>query len=110
MKHLRQILLGSLVLGLSASMPAKAEELRIGFIAPMTGIFAQIGKDMVNGFQLYLDEHGGKLGGAEVKLLVEDSAGKPDTAVTKARKLVLQDKVQMFMGGLLASAGYALAP
>src|SRR6476646_7957981 len=101
---------GSLVLGLSMSAPAQAEELRIGFIAPMTGIFAQIGKDMVNGFQLYLDEHGGKLGGADVKLLVEDSAGKPDTAVTKARKLVLQDKVQMFMGGLLASAGYALAP
>ena len=31
-------------------------------------------------------------------------------AVTKARKLVLQDKVQTFVGGLLASTGYALAP
>ena len=102
--------LAAIAFGAALAAPAHSEELRIGFIAPMTGIFAQIGKDMVNGFQLYLDEHGGKLGGAEVKLLVEDSAGKPDTAVTKARKLVLQDKVQMFMGGLLASAGYALAP
>src|SRR6476660_3496293 len=109
--RMQQIMLTSgLALALSWSPQASAEELRIGFISPVTGIFAQIGKDMVNGFQLYLDEHGGKLGGAEVKLLVEDSAGKPDTAVTKARKLVLQDKVQMFMGGLLASAGYALAP
>ena len=112
-KRLRQravpILVGStLALGLAA--PAGAEELRIGFIAPLTGIFAQVGKDMENGFQLYLDEHGGKLGGATVKFIVEDDQGKPDAAVTKAKKLVLQDKVQMFIGGLLASTGYALAP
>ena len=59
---------------------------------------------------MYLDEHGGKLGGADVKFIVEDDQGKPDAAVTKAKKLVLQDKVQMFIGGLLASTGYALAP
>ena len=89
---------------------ARAEELRIGFIAPMTGIFAQVGKDMVNGFQMYLDEHGGKLGGMDVKFIVEDDQAKPDLGVTKAKKLVLQDKVQMFIGGVLASTGYALAP
>ena len=84
--------------------------MRIGFIAPVTGIYAQIGKDMVDGFQLYLDEHGGKLGGADVKFIVEDDQGKPDAGVTKAKKLILQDKVHMFIGGLLASTGYALAP
>jgi len=93
-----------------AAHGAHADELRIGFIAPTTGIFAQIGKDMVNGFQLYLDQHNNKLGGADVKFLVEDSQGKGDTAVEKAKKLILQDKVQIFIGGLLASTGYALAP
>ena len=34
----------------------------------------------------------------------------PTLAVTKAKKLVLQDKVHMLIGGLLASTGYALAP
>ena len=109
-KLLPALLGGGLVLGLSMTAPAQAEELRIGFIAPMTGIFAQIGKDMTNGFQMYLDEHKGKLGGADVKFIVEDNQGKPDTAVTKAKKLVLSDKVHMFVGGLLASTGYALAP
>src|SRR5262245_62478999 len=65
---------------------------------------------MVDGFQLYLDETKSDFGGAQVKFIVEDEQGKPDTAVTKAKKLILQDKVQMFVGGLLASTGYALAP
>jgi branched-chain amino acid transport system substrate-binding protein len=108
---LQKLLLGScLALGLASTAPASAEELRIGFIAPMTGIFAQIGKDMADGFQLYLDQHGNKLGGMDVKFIVEDEQGKPDTAVTKAKKVVLQDKVHMFIGGLLASSGYAMAP
>jgi branched-chain amino acid transport system substrate-binding protein len=101
---------GGLALGVSLASTAKAEELRIGFLAPTTGIFAQIGKDMVDGFKMYLDDHNNKLGGADVKFIVEDTVGKPDTAVTKAKKLILQDKVHMYIGGLLASTGYALAP
>jgi branched-chain amino acid transport system substrate-binding protein len=104
-------LVGGLVgLGLGAPPSAGAEDLRIGFLAPTTGIFAQIGKDMASGFQIYLDEVGSDFGGTKVKFIVEDTVGKPDTAVTKARKLILQDKVHMLVGGLLASAGYALAP
>ena len=111
LRHASTLLLGAaLAAGLTAASRARAEELRIGFIAPMTGIFAQVGKDMVNGFQMYLDEHGGKLGGMDVKFIVEDNQGKPDAAVTKAKKLALQDKVHMFIGGVLASTGYALAP
>src|ERR1035441_5317646 len=49
-------------------------------------------------------------GGADVTFIVEDDQGKPDASVTKAKKLVLQDKVDMFIGGLLASSGYAMAP
>lgn len=110
-KTLGPMLMGScLALGLGVAAPASAQELRIGFVAPLTGIFAQVGKDMQDGFQLYLDQNGGKLGGMTVKFIVEDEQGKPDTAVTKAKKLVLQDKVHMFIGGLLASSGYALAP
>ena len=35
---------------------AHAQELKIGFLAPRTGIITQLGTDMVNGFQMYLDE------------------------------------------------------
>jgi len=87
-----------------------ADEIRIGFIAPMTGILAQVGKDMADGMNMYLEETKGDFAGAKVKLIVEDSTGRPDTAVTKAKKLTLSDKVQMMVGGVLATEGYALAP
>ena len=108
---LPKMLLGSaLALGLGVTAPAGAEELRIGFLAPTTGIFAQLGKDMVDGFQLYLDQVKGDFAGAKVKFIVEDEQGKPATAVLKASKLIGEDKVHMLVGGLLASTGYALAP
>jgi len=104
------LLLGGALTAAILTNPARADDLRIGFIAPLTGIQAQVGKDMVNGFQMYLDEHNGILGGAKVTFIVEDSQGRPDAAMVKAKKLILNDKVQMFVGGLLASTGYALAP
>jgi branched-chain amino acid transport system substrate-binding protein len=102
------LVLSSLVL--TPRMSAAEEELRIGFLAPMTGIFAQIGKDMTNGFQMYLDEVNSDFDGMKVKLIIEDTQGKPPVNVRKAQKLIQQDKVHFFMGGLLASTGYALAP
>jgi branched-chain amino acid transport system substrate-binding protein len=101
---------GVAAIGCLAAFPVKAQELRIGFLAPMTGIFAQIGKDMANGFELYLEQNNGQLGGAKVTFILEDEEGKPPVGVRKAEKLVRQDKVHMFIGGLLASTGYALAP
>jgi branched-chain amino acid transport system substrate-binding protein len=101
---------GCIAFALAPIASAGAEELRIGFVAPTTGIFAQVGKDMVDGFRMYLDEHHNKFGNTDVKFIVEDEQAKPDTAVTKAKKLILQDKVHMLVGGLLASSGYALAP
>jgi branched-chain amino acid transport system substrate-binding protein len=100
----------AVAVGLGLSAPAGAEELRIGYLAPLTGGLAQTGIDMRDGFLLYLEQHGNKLGGMDVKLIIEDEQGKGDVAVTKAKKLVLQDKVHMFIGGVLASTGYALAP
>jgi branched-chain amino acid transport system substrate-binding protein len=111
LQRLSPLLLGGcMALGLAPISSVNGEELRIGFLAPTTGIFAQVGKDMVDGFKMYLDEKKNKFGGADVKFIVEDEQGKPDTAVTKAKKLILQDKVHMYVGGLLASTGYALAP
>ena len=110
-RRLQSIVVATAVaVGLGLSAPAGAEELRIGYLAPLTGGLAQTGIDMRDGFLLYLEQHGNKLGGMDVKLIIEDEQGKGDVAVTKAKKLVLQDKVHILIGGVLASTGYALAP
>jgi branched-chain amino acid transport system substrate-binding protein len=109
MKTLTRILPLLCIVAASA-MPAQAQELKIGFLAPRTGIITQLGTDMVNGFQMYLDEHNGMLGGAKVIFIVEDDKGTVDGDVSMAKKLILQDKVDMLVGAVLGSASYALAP
>ena len=98
-----------LAVGMSLGSAA-AEELRIGFLISMTGPFAQIGKDMSDGFQLYLDQNKGAFGGATVKVIREDIQAKPSLAVLKAERLIREEKVHLLVGGDLASVGYALAP
>ena len=97
---------------LAASLPARAQtpEIKIGFLAPRTGIITALGTDMVNGFQMYLDEHNGMLGGAKAMFIVEDDKGTVDGDVSMAKKLILQDKVDMLVGAVLGTASYALAP
>ena len=58
-------------------MPGAAEEIRIGFIAPITGPFAQAGKDMVNGWEMYTDEVKNDFAGATIKFILEDDQAKP---------------------------------
>ena len=109
---LAAVLLLSVVAALAAP-PAPAAQggpIRIGFLAPLTGPFAQIGKDMVSGTELFLDEIGRQVAGRKLELIVEDTEGTPATALTKSRKLVDQDRVHLLTGGLLANVGYALQP
>jgi len=100
----------ALPLFLPTATGAQSGPIKIGMLAPLTGPFAQIGKDMVNGTELYLDEIGRQMGGRKVELIVEDDEGNPATALNKTRKMVEQDKVHIVTGGLLANVGYALQP
>ena len=96
-----------LALGTASKVEAQ-KEIRIGFLTPLTGGGAQLGRDSVNGLKMYLDEVGYDMAGLKVKLIVEDTELKPAVAVTKAEKLIRHDKVHMIVGGVMGSTGYAL--
>ena len=100
------------VAAVGGSHPTWAQKgpIKIGFLAPVTGGAAQVGKDMVNGLSMYLEERGNMLAGRKVEVIVEDTQGQPAVALTKLRKLVDSDRVHVLAGGLFAHVGYALAP
>ena len=87
---------------------APLEPIKIGVILPLTGRVAQNGRDLLNGLQLGLAEAGGKAAGREIRLLVEEDQGLPAQSLTKARKLVELDHVDLLMGPLSANAGYVV--
>ena len=99
-----------LLLSIAPATVLAQAPIKIGMLVPLTGAFAQIGKDMLAGAELSLAETGGQAAGRKIEMVVEDTQGDPATALTKARKLVEQDRVHLLTGGLLASTGYALHP
>ena len=96
---------------ISVATPRSADDpIRVGFIVPLSGAYAQNGRDILNGFLLYLEQTGYRAGGRPIQLIVEDDEAIPAVSLTKARKLVERDQVHVMAGGLLSSTGYALAP
>src|SRR6476620_3269396 len=88
---------------------AQAGPIKIGVLAPLTGVVASGGKEMVEGVQFYLDQVKNEMGGRKVELAIEDDASNPDTALQKARRLVEQGNCHMLIGDLLANTGLAVA-
>lgn len=84
--------------------------IKIGFISTVSGPFAQLGKDMLDGANLYLEEHNATMAGRKIDLIVEDEAGAPAVALTKIRKLVEMNNVAILFGLTLANSGYAAQP
>jgi len=97
----------ALVLLTAVAAPA-ADPIRVGFMGPLSGIFAQAGKDMLDGLKLGLEQAGGQVAGRKIELIEEDTEGNPATAQAKYRKLVQQDRIHVLAGILLANIGYAL--
>src|SRR5207247_962423 len=101
----------ALVAGLGTpTARAQSGPIKIGFLSPLTGAASALGKDMLNGTELYLDEIGRTVAGRKIELIVEDTEGNTQTALTKARKLVDQDHIHILSGGLPAATVYASHP
>ena len=94
----------------SAQTATQQTPIKIGFMVPLSGGNAQNGRDILNGFLMYLDEIGYRAGGRKIDLIVEDDEAIPAVGLTKARKLIERDEVHVMAGALLSSTGYALAP
>ena len=83
---------------LLASPSFGADKVKIGFITTVTTPAGVIGRDMVDAVNLAMQDIGGKMGGLDVELIVEDDGFKPETGKQKTDKLVKQDDVHFVAG------------
>ena len=90
-----------------AAATAAAEEgqdkVKIGLIVTLSGPPAVLGTQIRNGFQLAVSDLGGKLGGRQAEVLVQDDELKPDVAVTKVKAFVERDKVDFIVGPVFSN-------
>jgi len=100
-----------LVLGVGTATPAHAQSgpIKIGLLPPVTGPLATPGRDMVDGFKLFWEQAGYKAGGRTIEIVVADTTCNPDQALTQARRVVYQEKVQFMVGPLCGHEGPAVA-
>ena len=92
-----------------AIVRAQAGPIKIGLMAPLTGVMASGGKELVEGFELWWELNGKEIAGRKIEITVEDDASNPDTALQKARRLVEQGNVHFLIGNILANTGIAVA-
>ena len=85
-----------------------AEPIKIGFMAPYVGVFAKLGNDLRNGFKLCLEEAGYKAAGREIIFFDEDTEGKPEVGLVKAKKLVEKDQIHILAGVISSPVAYAV--
>jgi branched-chain amino acid transport system substrate-binding protein len=94
--------------GVWAPVFAQGKPLRIGVLAPMSGVYASLGSNKVNGIKMFLEEQNMSVEGQKIELLIEDTEAKPQEGLRKARKLVEQDNVDVLLGVISSAVGYAL--
>ncbi len=86
----------ALGLGLGAQA-ATAEEIDVGLLLPFSGVYAALGNDIQAGFELALETYGPEIEHT-FDVHVEDTEVKPPVGLAKARKLILQEKVDVMVG------------
>ena len=59
---------------------SQSNKIRVGFMLPYTGTFAQLGVAIENGVRMAIAEKGGKLGGREIEWFKVDDESEPSRA------------------------------
>jgi branched-chain amino acid transport system substrate-binding protein len=97
-------------LGFPAIVRAQQDTLKFGHLTPRTGFLGQLGDYGFKAASMAVDElnAAGGLLGRKIELIAEDSVN-PQTAVTKAQRLIERDKVLTLIGEINSASALAIA-
>ena len=87
------------------------EPIRIGLTDPLTGPFANFGKDQLQASEWAVEDINAKGGvdGCKLEILAQDHQGKPEVGIAVANRFIDVDHVPLFYGGFSAVVK-AMAP
>lgn len=87
-----------------------AKEVKVGFLSTLSGPSAAIGLDIRDGFNLFLQHNGGKLGGLPAEVILADDQQNADTGKQLAERLLKKDRVDLVTGIVFTNVMLAVAP
>ena len=87
-----------------------ADPIKVGIALDISGPFATIGAEIRDGFNLAIEQLGGKLGGMPTAFLQTDFAGNPEQANQLANRYLERDKIDFFTGPVASNAALAVGP
>ncbi|TVQ39475.1 MAG: hypothetical protein EA384_06375 [Spirochaetaceae bacterium] len=93
--------------GREAAAP-EGDVLKVGVLAPLTGVFAGGGWLIVEGVKLAFEGVDYQVGGRPVQLFIEDTGARPEMAIQKTQRLVEREGVQLIIGPLSGGEGMAM--
>jgi branched-chain amino acid transport system substrate-binding protein len=83
--------------------------IKVGFMLPATGTYANLGNMIESGFKLHVAEQGGKLGGREVQYFKVDDESDPAKANDNVNKLIKRDQVDVLIGTVHSGVASTMA-
>ncbi len=98
----------AITLSLSLGCQQTEDTIKIGYIDPLSGPFANVGAHGLRELQLVVEEinrRGGVMGGREFEIVPLDGKANPQESLIAFRQLVDQDVKFMFQGNSSAVAG-----
>ena len=103
------VLMVALLLGTPFKAIA-ADTIKIGYLEAKSGPFESVGRFFQSGFLFAVDEQNAKGGlfGKKIEVITEDSEFKGDVANRKAKKLLLEDKVNILCSGGSSAVAVAM--
>lgn len=97
-------------LGMPAIVQAQSNVIKIGHLTPKTGFLGALGVYATQGIELAVEEinAAGGIGGKKLDMITEDSIN-PDTATTKAQRMLEQDGVDFLIGEISSASALAIS-
>jgi branched-chain amino acid transport system substrate-binding protein len=85
------------------------DRVKVGIVQSLTGQLTAVGKQIMGGVNLYMQQHGNTVAGKKIELVVKDDTTVPDVARRIAQEMIVNDKVNI-LGTGITPATFAIAP